>query len=202
MSGWVEVQEGFLTRTECAIAKALYRRTESHGDPYNKRYKVVFITDLLTLGLTKEFNWMARIAKKVARAVVVTYDLPPLYIESAFLVRLPKGTRHPLHRDNCREDGSPNHTPHRDYSALVYLNSSFLGGTIVFPGQARIRPKTGMLVAFPSGHDFPHKVETVKQGVRYSMPVWMTFNPKEAIKELYPLGKGKKTLLLRKRAGR
>jgi predicted 2-oxoglutarate/Fe(II)-dependent dioxygenase YbiX len=92
---------------------------------------------------------------------------------------------HIAHADNERiEHGRwvPNHTPQRDYTGLAYLNDDFTGGELVFPDlDVVIVPKAGLLVVFPSDHEFVHAVPKVLSGKRYSLPVWFTVNPAKAI---------------------
>jgi len=63
----------------------------------------------------------------------------------------------------------------RDLSVVVYLNDDFEGGDFVFPHlHIRIRPKPGMMIAFPSTQEYLHGVEPVTKGHRYSIVTWMT----------------------------
>jgi len=63
----------------------------------------------------------------------------------------------------------------RDLSVVVYLNDDFEGGDFVFPHlHIRIRPKPGMMIAFPSTQEYLHGVEPVTRGHRYSIVTWMT----------------------------
>ena len=63
----------------------------------------------------------------------------------------------------------------RDLSVVVYLNDEFEGGDFVFPKlHIRIRPKPGMMIAFPSTQEYLHGVEPVTKGHRYSIVTWMT----------------------------
>lgn len=63
----------------------------------------------------------------------------------------------------------------RDLSVLIYLNEDYEGGELVFPElHIRIRPKRGMLVAFPSTHHYLHGVEPVTSGERFAIVTWMT----------------------------
>jgi predicted 2-oxoglutarate/Fe(II)-dependent dioxygenase YbiX len=92
---------------------------------------------------------------------------------------------HYLHADNEVKDADgnwvPNHTPQRNYSAILYLNMSekdFQGGHIIFPeieyNTQDICPQEGMLVGFISNHNFMHKTTLVTQGNRFSVSLWMT----------------------------
>jgi predicted 2-oxoglutarate/Fe(II)-dependent dioxygenase YbiX len=103
----------------------------------------------------------------------------PLYPETVILAALGAGGHHSRHADNCREnedgDWVANHTPHRDVSAIYYLNDTFDGGEIVFErAQLVVKPRRGLLLAFPSDADHAHEVLPVRSGVRYTMPIWFT----------------------------
>ena len=95
-----------------------------------------------------------------------------LFPETILLTGLGPGETHPPHADNCKVDKNgewiPNHTPWRAYSSIVYLNSDFKGGEIT------VRPRAGLLVAFPSGRNYVHEVLPVQSGIRYTLPIWFT----------------------------
>src|SRR5262252_8554479 len=96
----------------------------------------------------------------------------PIYPETVILAALGVGGYHSRHADNVRqnEDGDwvPNHTPQRDVSAICYLNDTFDGGEIVFAQTSLIvKPRRGLLLAFPSDADHVHEVLPVRRGVRY-----------------------------------
>ncbi len=106
--------------------------------------------------------------------------------ETVALTVLDVGGFHARHADNSRQDETgawvPNHSPKRTLSALLYLNSDFDGGEIVLDQQGLVvKPETGMLLAFPSGPGFPHEVRPVTRGRRYSMPMWFTSDPRNAL---------------------
>jgi predicted 2-oxoglutarate/Fe(II)-dependent dioxygenase YbiX len=103
----------------------------------------------------------------------------PLYPETVILAALGAGGFHGRHADNCRQneqgDWVANHTPNRDASAIYYLNEAFDGGEIVFhQQQLAVKPRCGLLVAFPSGADYTHEVLPMRSGIRYTMAIWFT----------------------------
>jgi hypothetical protein len=58
-------------------------------------------------------------------------------------------------------------------SVLIYLNDSYEGGEIVFPKQdLKIKPKSGMLIAFPGNSMYPHLVEPCYGDLRYTISLW------------------------------
>ena len=63
----------------------------------------------------------------------------------------------------------------RDLSIVFYLNDEFEGGDFIFPElKIRVRPEPGMMVCFPSNHNYMHGVEPVTKGKRYSIVSWAT----------------------------
>jgi predicted 2-oxoglutarate/Fe(II)-dependent dioxygenase YbiX len=63
----------------------------------------------------------------------------------------------------------------RDLSMVFFLNDDFEGGDFVFPDlKVRVRPEPGMMVCFPSNHNYMHGVEPVTRGKRYSIVTWAT----------------------------
>jgi predicted 2-oxoglutarate/Fe(II)-dependent dioxygenase YbiX len=104
---------------------------------------------------------------------------PALFPETLILATMGVGGLHPKHADNCTQDEQgnwvQNHTPHRDVSAIYYLNDEFEGGEIIFDRQGlRIKPRQGLLIAFPSDAEHEHEVLPVLSGRRYTMPIWFT----------------------------
>jgi hypothetical protein len=71
-----------------------------------------------------------------------------------------------LHADKSG-DGS------RVVSGLLYLNSDFKGGEVIFPKQkVTIKPERGMLVLFPCTYAYPHQVTEITEGLRYCVVTW------------------------------
>lgn len=63
----------------------------------------------------------------------------------------------------------------RDLSIILFINDEFEGGDLVFPElKIRIRPEPGMMICFPSNHQYIHGVEPVTKGKRYSIVTWAT----------------------------
>ncbi len=110
------------------------------------------------------------------------YGADKVWNEFTLLSNLHGGDHHPLHADNERKDVNgiwiPNHTSQRNYSAVLYLNTSgsdFQGGHIVFPELGQdIIPRSGLLIGFPSNRNFLHQTTPVTQGNRFAVSLWMT----------------------------
>jgi predicted 2-oxoglutarate/Fe(II)-dependent dioxygenase YbiX len=73
----------------------------------------------------------------------------------------------------------------RDLSIVLFLNNDFEGGDFVFPDlKVRIRPEPGMMVCFPSNHNYSHGVEPVTKGKRYSIVTWATIKGFPSLEEI------------------
>lgn len=57
-------------------------------------------------------------------------------------------------------------------SVLFGLNDAFTGGELVFFGGEEIKLPSGKALVFPSSFMFPHRVDRVQSGVRYSCVSW------------------------------
>jgi len=114
----------------------------------------------------------------IRRSLGLSDSYGRLYLESVFIAMLPPDSYHPLHADNeqcVKGKWTSNHTPQRDYSAILYLNSEFEGGELFFEAlDVRIKPARGLLIGFPSHHRFIHGVDPVVLGNRYSISLWFT----------------------------
>ena len=119
----------------------------------------------------------------------VTSDLrvsAPIFPETAILATMGPGGHHPRHADNRQEDEHgkwiPNHTPNRAISAIYYLDGNFEGGELVFEQHNLVvKPRRGLLVAFPSDERHVHEVLPVRSGRRYTATLWFTDNRQFAL---------------------
>jgi predicted 2-oxoglutarate/Fe(II)-dependent dioxygenase YbiX len=68
---------------------------------------------------------------------------------------------------------------HRTLSVIFNLNNEYEGGDLVFFHPVnnkefkRFKLNTGSLVLFPSNFLFPHAIEPITKGVRYSLVSWI-----------------------------
>jgi predicted 2-oxoglutarate/Fe(II)-dependent dioxygenase YbiX len=105
-----------------------------------------------------------------------------LFPETIILTAMGPGGYHVAHADNVERNAAgewvPNHTPHRTQTAMVYLSEwgrDFGGGQLRFPAtEVMVRPRAGLLVAFPSDGEHVHEVLPVTGGMRYALSIWLT----------------------------
>jgi predicted 2-oxoglutarate/Fe(II)-dependent dioxygenase YbiX len=57
-------------------------------------------------------------------------------------------------------------------SMIICLNDNYNGGELVFWDNYKIKPSAGSIIAWPSLFLFPHRVDEVTEGLRYSGVIW------------------------------
>lgn len=72
------------------------------------------------------------------------------------------------HCDNFRTmfDGAWKGVP--IYSVIGFLNDTYSGGELVFWDDLVVENKKGRIIVFPSNFLYPHKINEVKDGIKYS----------------------------------
>jgi len=81
-------------------------------------------------------------------------------------------TRMKLHCDHIHSmfDGNRKGIP--TLSILGSLNDDYEGGDLVFWESEKIKLKAGSIMIFPSNFMYPHRVDEVTKGTRYSYVSW------------------------------
>jgi hypothetical protein len=79
------------------------------------------------------------------------------------IVHWPKGSFQEFHKDSASQNTV--------LTSITYLNNDFVGGETVFEDGTIIKPKKGRTLFF-DGQYYTHKVNLIKKGNRYTVPVW------------------------------
>jgi Rps23 Pro-64 3,4-dihydroxylase Tpa1-like proline 4-hydroxylase len=126
------------------------------------------------------------------------FQLDELVYDFALITEMRPGDSHVKHCDGTQLDGkTPNHTPHRTHTAMVYFNQhgeDFTGGELIVgagneDGMLALNPRTlglgisatrnmlfkveptpGLVVAFTNS--VPHEVLPVLKGRRFALSCW------------------------------
>ncbi|XP_025839509.2 prolyl 3-hydroxylase 1 [Vulpes vulpes] len=143
------------------------------------------------------------VTEKVRRVMESYFRLDtPLYFSYSHLVCRTaieeaqaerKDSSHPVHVDNCILNAEalvcikePPAYTFRDYSAILYLNGDFDGGTFYFTEldaktvTAEVQPQCGRAVGFSSGTENPHGVKAVTRGQRCAIALWFTLDARHS----------------------
>jgi len=122
------------------------------------------------------------ISQCYSRFVVPKYHCEFKSYEPAQFLGYPVGGHYIEHNDSETLDldkGEWSTIADRDVSFLFYLNSEFGGGELEFPELGlTIKPKKGMMIAFPSYKEYVHKVHPVTWGHRYTLVSWVATQKK------------------------
>jgi predicted 2-oxoglutarate/Fe(II)-dependent dioxygenase YbiX len=157
-----------------ATDEACLALIDAHRAMAKREVKDVIYREALPREANAILGQVAQHCEMLARQAF--HEFEPV-IETVLLSRLGPGGRHLRHADNCKEEGGawvPNHTPARVVSSILYLNSDFDGGEIVFEqhGPTIIKPRRGLLLLFPSDRHHVHEVRPVTAGYRYTAAIW------------------------------
>ena len=116
------------------------------------------------------------VTRSFSECVMPFFNVQLAAFEPPTVLRYGPGGKYGPHSDNELWDSQQRlwlKTLNRDFSILIYLNEDFEGGALSFPNfQYKIRPETGMLVAFPSDHRYLHAAEPLISGERYAIVSW------------------------------
>lgn len=83
-----------------------------------------------------------------------------------------EGDYYKVHSDNS-------HLMHRTLSIILFLNDDYKGGKVTFKCPKTYKnifdvpPKSGRVIIFPSNFIFPHVVENIDEGLRYTIVSWI-----------------------------
>jgi hypothetical protein len=98
------------------------------------------------------------------------HGLGGLFDEGYFVLKYEKGTGYKQHFD-C---GGAH--KNRVLSMVAFLNDGYEGGELEFPSlDIKYKASAGDVIFFPSCYSFPHIVHPVKDGIRYSLVTWLSY---------------------------
>ena len=88
------------------------------------------------------------------------------------LLKYTEGGKYEIHIDQY------SNAANRHLSIIMNLNDSYDGGDLIFTDQKqkeikRIKLGKGSIVFFPSNFMYPHKIEPITKGTRYSIVAWL-----------------------------
>ena len=87
------------------------------------------------------------------------------------LLKYNPGGKYELHMDQYTRNT-------RHLSIIINLNNNYEGGDLIFTDQKekeikRLKLEEGSIVFFPSNFMYPHKIEPITKGTRYSIVAWL-----------------------------
>ena len=180
------IQENVIPQENIEEIMLLTNNTKdiSHATVINKKKeegseKDLEVRNTLWYNITEEMakNFEQAVAGCFVNHVVPRYNCEFKSYEPVQFLGYPVGGHYEGHND-CEtfdfETRKWKKTMKRDVSFLFYLNDQYGGGELEFGDLGlTIKPKKGMMIAFPSYKDFAHKVHPVTWGYRYSLVSWV-----------------------------
>ena len=121
-----------------------------------------------------DFYWNY-IKKEIERVFAFyKYKFPKMAsskINQIDLLKYLPGNKYETHIDNFTDSS-------RHLSIILNLNDNYEGGDLIFTDQKekeikRLKLGKGSVVFFPSNFMYPHKIEPITKGTRYSVVAWL-----------------------------
>jgi len=174
----IVIQPNIIPQEHITQLLELTRQSSSHASVGSGKEKIELETRK-----TLWFPIPLPVLQNLTNAIMSCYGsfLEPKYhskvknIEPPQFLAYPVGGHYIEHND-CEnfENGRWVRIAPRDISILFYLNDNYTGGELEFTQLGlTIKPKAGMMIAFPSYKEFAHKVHPVQSGTRYSLVSWL-----------------------------
>lgn len=124
------------------------------------------------------------------RQLASFYGVDFEWYERPQILRYPPGGKYNQHADGEHlENGEWVRAQDRDYSVLLYLNDEYEGGELTLINwDFSIKPKPGMLLAFPSDWRYLHAALPTVSGIRYAIVSWGAIVGSRRVHSQMPFG--------------
>jgi predicted 2-oxoglutarate/Fe(II)-dependent dioxygenase YbiX len=157
---------------EYAVSSNLW---ESNGDGIwdNRSINISTMPEDIRISI---LEYRIAVKNKILNFFSITSDL---YCDIFQFVKWRVGdSLYPPHADAEYINGIPHPFGYRNYSAVTYLNDNYKGGEIYFTEFDNFKPKIspGTLVIFPGTLKYMHGVTEVKEGTRFTIASFFTFD--------------------------
>tara|TARA_R100001443_G_scaffold114385_2_gene130327 strand:+ start:3979 stop:4542 length:564 start_codon:yes stop_codon:yes gene_type:complete len=165
LSEYIELscnQKATLLKGEKEIEDSTQRNVYNYGLNESKEH------DLLYKKLI--FNTCDKAIKKYQ---TIFTSLQNLRLESINLLKYKKGNFYKKHTDAFYQ-------VNRQLSFIINLNNDYEGGELIFyypynqKPYSKVELQTGDLIMFPSNFMYPHSIQPIKSGTRYSIVCWFS----------------------------
>jgi predicted 2-oxoglutarate/Fe(II)-dependent dioxygenase YbiX len=97
--------------------------------------------------------------------------IEPSNLNQIDLLKYERGGKYEIHTDH-------GYTVQRTLTFILNLNEDYEGGDFVFYNQnnsemKRVKCTTATCIMFPSNFQYPHRIEPITKGTRYSIVAWL-----------------------------
>jgi len=152
--------------------KAKQKLTIASGLDVNRRNVNGYHLNLETPTNTFYWNYIKKeIEKNYIHYKIKFNKMASSKINQIDLLKYGVGGKYEIHTDHYTD--SPRHL-----SIIINLNDNYKGGDLIFTDQKnkeikRFKLSKGSIVFFPSNFMYPHRIEPIIKGTRYSIVSWL-----------------------------
>jgi hypothetical protein len=147
------IQKNFLSEKYCNYLIDMFTNNEKY---YGKHHNM---TKFIELDYFMHLDPIKKLYGKLSRHCINNLNKDS-FINFTQIVKWRSGSYQEKHID----------FDYHPYTSIIYLNDNFDGGETVV-GSKKITPERGKILSF-TGNKIIHEVFEVKNGTRYTVPVW------------------------------
>ena len=156
LSRKIIVLDNVLSDNECRDAIKAFNLARVRRSSDIEMYR-----DTLLLQIRPNSDFLVSLSQKIRNAI--SFMTNEIDIDWCQVVEWTKNSHQAYHKDTASDDTV--------FTSITYLNDDYAGGETSFLNDMNIVPKTGRTVYF-DGNYYVHGVNEIKNGVRYSLPIW------------------------------
>lgn len=137
------------------------------ADERTNAHTISGLQKILEQSDSKEYNiaidFLTSLCSNIEKSVSSIFK-KDLVLRSYFYTHMTTGATGKLHIDNNSEEYE------NDFSAILYLSDSYLGGELYFPEKEKsIKPKAGTLITFIGDKSMKHEIKEILSGDRINI---------------------------------
>ena len=177
MKSYISIHENFLSNIEFEKYLNYSKEIKNWG---NRSTENIWSGRVIYQNGVDNFEYL----KSIENLISMNYKLDEkIYPDYLGLVKWETGDLQHPHADGENESGK--HPFYwRNFGCVYYLNDDYEGGEIYFPNQnIELKPKPNTLVFFPGTMEYLHGVKEIKNGIRYTLTSFWTFDETYKMKQ-------------------
>ena len=156
LSQKIIVLDNVLSDTECLDAIKAFNFARVRRSPDIETYR-----DTMLLQVNQNSDVLVSLSQKIRNAI--SFLASDIDIDWCQVVEWTKNSYQEYHKDTASVDTV--------FTSITYLNDDYDGGETSILHDMNIVPKKGRTVYFDGNH-YVHGVNRVKNGIRYTFPIW------------------------------
>jgi len=177
MKSYISIHENFLPNSDFEKYLKYSKEITNWG---NRTPNNVWSGRVIYQNESERFDYLKVVRETIKSDFKINDEIYPDYLG---IVKWENGDYQHPHADGQNPNNEPHPLHWRDFGCVLYLNDDYEGGELYFPNHnIELKPKPNTLVFFPGTLEYLHGVKPIKNGIRYTLTSFWTFNEKYKMK--------------------